>query len=1066
MEVKSYLIFKDWFTLYYKDKKIQKQYMQDKYKFWRIILCLSIYFVCFVTLLGLGLRVRFNDAVNDLELRISIGLIVFFAVMAFATMIFMLSITSSKTKNWFLNAITSLYLNFTHFLLFEAFKIIVYTLTLDRTSVFVLTIIEFGTKGAYLFFVDDNFVYNLFCYSVFLPIYLLVFTNFYSYSENELGFFIILFSFLAVGIYFIERIFKISYFGRATYKKEVERTRNLVDLVKSGFIVINLKTGKIEINKTMRDRYLNRLLQGTNCPDKKLSIFNPNLKKFSEINAEKERYPNSKTKKEESKLKVKNNYLSPTKQTSDLPYSTKNLRNNEDSKLNKTDEEEDFYNEHEAQIKELNIIKNILFTRLERVNASDFDGELKKLSDEVNSKINASTTKTTKYKFYNNRAKSTNVVNKLGSPKASQNLLNNENNPEDIKSINAKSDAPLIKDSGFCLLDDHDFESIIRLFVQNGESLFSFKYMARKKVKQENDNDFNCQIFVRYDEHGDNLEFVLLEESQAKGMLKNQLFIGSNILNGVNALDLKNKNEKSGSVNSSIIKKKFNPYNSNRNQSKKNITILNTKKSVNFINKDNLEYKKRLINYIKKSRETVRHPLKIINDEVCEAIKLLENNYEVNINNIKESLMYIESLTNLTTNSLDNLKFYASGIKNKISIEKEKVDLSDLIEHAVYVSKAYMKKGDKNIKITYSLGPNVDDFVITDAKKLKQILINLLINSITASSSSINEDNKISIMNTSSINYSNSGIHISVDCKSKRKDVLNFTVSDSGCSMDKQTIEYYNKTSLDEFNEVKGIVICKKLLSNFGSDLKYESNLQLGCKVSFSVSVFEEEEYLNNPNNDSDESTDDIGMVEGENAKQDDSIVNEKAESNNSIVLYNNNDDNKSEINSNNNNNQPLSSQGYKRFSVALGRDVVDDCDLRVIIADDDYELRTIFKNNLQMYASQSKLKFDVIECTDGADLLNALYNQFKANKCVDALLFDENMEFISGVILVEIISILFKRTILPEMKIFMSTEYESAKQYNFLTQLIKPIDFDIIKKHFSLLSISSSINEKDNKKF
>ena len=120
----------------------------------------------------------------------------------------------------------------------------------------------------------------------------------------------------------------------------------------------------------------------------------------------------------------------------------------------------------------------------------------------------------------------------------------------------------------------------------------------------------------------------------------------------------------------------------------------------------------------------------------------------------------------------------------------------------------------------YDIATSVEDHIVSDSKKLKHILINLISNS---------------------INASNDGtIHILADNKSKRKDILNFTIFDEGNSMSKEQIDHFNNTQIADFDKVSGIVICKKLLDIIGRDLKYEANIPKGTKVSFSVKKYDE----------------------------------------------------------------------------------------------------------------------------------------------------------------------------------------------------------------------------------
>lgn len=967
MEFQNFIIFKDWFTLRFKDHQIQEKYNKNKYSFWKVMFTLTSFFIAFTVLLSLDLWMMYNDKTKDVDNSD----LIFNAVMAVSCLIFMLFHAFWKTKYFYFNVICSFFQNFTHYIVFESIKIVSFTHNQDTVGVFVITIIEFCTKGIWLFFVDDNFIFNLCCYIVFLPIYITVFSTMYEKQDNELGFFIIIFSFLVIGIYFIERIFKISYFGNETYDQEIIRNKNLIDNMKSGFVMFNLDDGKITYNKIMKNKYIPKLLTGVKLPNANLDI----------LNKEDEEEDNIGNKKKDDRAESSNTMI--------------NKENDEDFSAN--------------NVKQCNIIKNILFTRLERVNAHDFEGELKKASDEINQKIQAFTTKSNKYIFFNT-TKTKGGMGNIKKITAKDKLEAEDEKSRLDKSEFNRSEMPLIKDSNFNLLSNNDFENLISILLNNTTTLREFKYLGTKRIKQEHDDEFICQIFVRYYDHGRNLEFVLCESNSRRvqitaNTLAKGLITNNNLLNNYGSVPTYNNNN-------------------NFNNNKINFhNVKNSKASSLFINKAN---------------STIKHPLLEISTKMKEAIELLENPVE-NIEEIREILYYTDNLSGLALYSLEDLKYMNKPGKKKITLEKAKIDLPNLIENVIDLAKAKLKFKHKDIRIVYELGQNVDDFIISDGKKLSHVLLNLLQNSINATS------------------YGN--IQIMVETKSKRRDMLLFTVYDQGIQMKKQTIDYYNKTLIEDFDKVTGLVICKQLVDCLGRELKLENIGSQGTKASFYVKSFDEENLNEDPQlttdlSDEDDDKVDIDIDIGgckENNYNDHLISSEPNLKNVSVNKISNIETlNKIELQNSINKNI----NSIKRFSVAYGLEVVDTCDLRIIFADNDPELRAVFRKHIETFAVSQNLNIDMIECKDGADLIYSVYTHFEANKCVDAVLFDENMNFITGAVLVEIISILFKRTVIPEnLGVFMTTEFEmNPSQYKFLKHIAKPIDYNTIKKYFNAL--------------
>ena len=157
MYFQDYVIFRDWFTLSFKDKSIEEEYMRTKYSFWRMMTTLVLYFLGFTTILALSLWMMYNDPTKDIE----IGHLIFNAVMAFVNLIFMLLLAFWQTKFWLFNMVCSIYMNFTHYIIFESIKVVSFIENQNIVGAFIITIVEFVTKGFWLFFVDDNFIYNI-----------------------------------------------------------------------------------------------------------------------------------------------------------------------------------------------------------------------------------------------------------------------------------------------------------------------------------------------------------------------------------------------------------------------------------------------------------------------------------------------------------------------------------------------------------------------------------------------------------------------------------------------------------------------------------------------------------------------------------------------------------------------------------------------------------------------------------------------------------------------------------------------------------------------------------------
>ncbi len=100
---------------------------------------------------------------------------------------------------------------------------------------------------------------------------------------------------------------------------------------------------------------------------------------------------------------------------------------------------------------------------------------------------------------------------------------------------------------------------------------------------------------------------------------------------------------------------------------------------------------------------------------------MIDSAEDISIDDLRETLHYIENITNITNFSLDDLRMM-NRKTNKDLINKEKIDLAELIESVISLAKSKIKFAGKRIKITYDIATSVEDHIVSDSKKLKHIL--------------------------------------------------------------------------------------------------------------------------------------------------------------------------------------------------------------------------------------------------------------------------------------------------------------------------------------------------------
>jgi PAS domain S-box-containing protein len=161
----------------------------------------------------------------------------------------------------------------------------------------------------------------------------------------------------------------------------------------------------------------------------------------------------------------------------------------------------------------------------------------------------------------------------------------------------------------------------------------------------------------------------------------------------------------------------------------------------------------------------------------------------------------------------------------KLQVEKVPFLLKETLRDIIYIMqpKAY----EKNIKLDYSIGSDIPDAVVGDPVRLKQVLLNLVGNSLK-----FTEHGEIKV-------------NISRDSSKNNPDVLQFSVSDTGIGIPKEKQEHiFNPfTQADNSTHRKyggtglGLTITSKLVELMGGKVWLESEFGKGSDFYFTVSL-------------------------------------------------------------------------------------------------------------------------------------------------------------------------------------------------------------------------------------
>lgn len=244
---------------------------------------------------------------------------------------------------------------------------------------------------------------------------------------------------------------------------------------------------------------------------------------------------------------------------------------------------------------------------------------------------------------------------------------------------------------------------------------------------------------------------------------------------------------------------------------------------ISFINniilnvKNNDELESRKMSFISNMSHEVRTPLNAIITIIdllhSTPLNQVQNDY---VNSIKNSGCQLMDIVN---DVLDYSKIMSNGIKLKMqpmSILKCIISIFSILEHKAF---------EKKINFTYDINNNVPDMVICDVIRLKQILINVLSNS---------------------IKFTKKGsIHLHVDVIENNDEIYNilFHVEDTGIGIKNENIEKifdaYRQIDNDYLNDSCGVglglAITKHIVHLFNGNINISSIENTGTNVMVSL---------------------------------------------------------------------------------------------------------------------------------------------------------------------------------------------------------------------------------------
>jgi CheY-like chemotaxis protein len=130
---------------------------------------------------------------------------------------------------------------------------------------------------------------------------------------------------------------------------------------------------------------------------------------------------------------------------------------------------------------------------------------------------------------------------------------------------------------------------------------------------------------------------------------------------------------------------------------------------------------------------------------------------------------------------------------------------------------------------------------------------------------------------------------------------------------------------------------------------------------------------------------------------------------------------------------------------------------LKIIIVDDNQFINNSMKNLLEKVLRENNSDYDIIQLTDGIELIKVIIDDQSKGNLIKCVFTDENMEYINGSEAIRILRGLEKKNKVKYVKIFSI----SCQEDNIYTKLMKDSGADkVLTKPLSKNSLAVLMKE------
>jgi signal transduction histidine kinase len=443
------------------------------------------------------------------------------------------------------------------------------------------------------------------------------------------------------------------------------------------------------------------------------------------------------------------------------------------------------------------------------------------------------------------------------------------------------------------------------------------------------------------------------------------------------------------------------------------ITSYNNEENLEFIFNDvsNIKNKEEInaafkykTMFLSKVAHEFKNPILCITelvDQVSEQIKI-DKNGELSIdnyhnNNTSNILRSIKSMSNYLIILIKDMDFFS--IKNQnisnIKLDKDLINVGNFITFIKDITNILIKKFDKQNHVSFEVKHSsfLPAQIYTDELRLKQILINLLSNS---------------------VKYTMNGeIILEIIFEGDR---ITFIIKDTGMGIPDNKLDSLFQPFMPtdkNYNNISaglGLFIVKEILELFGSNITYEHNEPIGSKFKFSLDLIMERDIKPFY------STNSIGSNHSKKSKATVMVDYQPAVHSPLKHLFYKNSDEFTSF-----------SLGANQRIITLESPVteVSKCLGNVIVVDDEIMTRKSTIRMLLNFCRDKGINLNILEAGDGMECLGLYYQSFKEGMKILMIISDQTMTFLNGYDTAKILHNVNVEKGLVDIPFFILTAYE-----------------------------------------